>query len=248
MHLWRIAKGVILTNEARCQRGLALDPSFPCCRSSPETIAHVFRDCPVAIVVWMEVRHIYTMDQFFNSNFCVWLQENVGRDGTDDWSTLFGVVLDVLWWARNDLVFNNLNCDSHTLVCIAKNTIGGINQAQAMFGRTHVTHTSSPAPSCIRWIPPPQGWFKLNCDGARSETQRKATCGRVLRDHGGCFCLGFSANLGDCSLLQAELWVVLYGIRFAWAQGFHNLIIESDSLLAIDLSLEVAPQDTLVML
>lgn len=49
--LWCIANGAILMNEARCRRRLSLDPSCPRCSSCPESINHVFRDCPVATTV-----------------------------------------------------------------------------------------------------------------------------------------------------------------------------------------------------
>lgn len=49
------------------------------------------------------------------------------------------------------------------------------------------------------------------------------------------FGFAFSSNLSRCPILDAELWAILYGVRFAWARGFHNLLIESDSQLAIGL-------------
>lgn len=78
-------------------------------------------------------------------------------------------------------------------------------------------------------------------NGARSETHRKAVCGGVVRDYGGGFSSAYPANLGDCSMLQAELWPILYGVRFAWARGLHNLVIESDSKLAIELITKGCP-------
>lgn len=49
------------------------------------------------------------------------------------------------------------------------------------------------------------------------------------------FVFAFSSNLGECPVLHAELWAMLYEIHFAWASCFRNLYIESDSQLAIDL-------------
>lgn len=43
-----------------------------------------------------------------------------------------------------------------------------------VFGRTHVAPLVDSIASIIRWFPPPQGWFKLNCDGVRSEMHRRA--------------------------------------------------------------------------
>lgn len=215
--LWRITKGAILPNEALCRRGLTLNPSCPRCRTSPESINHVFRDCPVATAVWMEVRGITQSDQFFNVNFSMWLQENIGRGDSRRGSTKLGVVLDVIWKARNDVVFNNTNRDSHTMACVVKNTMIGINRAKDMYRRTNEPTPSTSATSHIRWTPPMHGWIKLNCDGARSTSHGKATSGGIFCNDNGGFCFGFSVSLGDCSILSAELWAVLYGVRFAWA-------------------------------
>lgn len=42
-------------------------------------------------------------------------------------------------------------------------------------------------------------------------------------------------SLGVCSVLQVELWGILRGIRMAWESRFRNIIIESDSQVAIAL-------------
>lgn len=100
--------------------------------------------------------------------------------------------------------------------------------------------TKTPEPSTqirdyIQWNPPPNGWVKLNCDGARTDGEGRAGCGGVVRNDSGKFCFAFSCNLGECSVLASELWAILYGARLAWERGFQNIIIESDSLLAINL-------------
>lgn len=145
------------------------------------------------------------------------------------------MVLDVIWKARNDVVFNNTNRDSHTMACVVKNTMIGINRAKDMYRRTNEPTPSTSATSHIRWTPPMHGWIKLNCDGARSTSHGKATSGGIFCNDNGGFCFGFSVSLGDCSILSAELWAVLYGVRFAWARGYTKIMIESDSLLAVNL-------------
>lgn len=45
----------------------------------------------------------------------------------------------------------------------------------------------------------------------------------------------FACNLGKCSVLEVELWAILYGVRFTWVRGYRNILIESDSQFAINL-------------
>ena len=47
--------------------------------------------------------------------------------------------------------------------------------------------------------------------------------------------LGFTMSVGSSSVLMVELWGLLTGLSLAWNHGFHNLILECDSTLAIHL-------------
>ena len=86
----------------------------------------------------------------------------------------------------------------------------------------------------IQWIPPPDGWFKMNSDGSVIDNS-KATCGGLVRDPTGRFLGGFVANLGSCPVTVAELWGVYYVLQFAWNSGFNRILVEIDSLSALQL-------------
>src|ERR1044072_7715191 len=62
-----------------------------------------------------------------------------------------------------------------------------------------------------------------------------AACGGVLRDHYGAFVQAFSRKIGVCSALQAELWGILWGLRYAHRKGISHVFIESDSSSSISL-------------
>lgn len=88
----------------------------------------------------------------------------------------------------------------------------------------------------VWWTPPPRGFFKLNCDGAFTVYGNKGAAGGVLRDWKGEFILGFSDALLECSsALEAELWAIKIGMQTVVARGYRNLIVESDSLKAIQI-------------
>lgn len=178
-----------------------------------------------------------SIDVFFSTYFLLWLQVNLGGGDQqqESWSITFGVVIDFLWRSRNDLVFNQLARQSHVLVCIINNTVVGIVCAKVMESKTACLRAATRVRDHIQWSPTPHGWVKLNCDGARSEGDARASCGGIVRDHASAFCFAFSCNLGECTVLAAELWAILYGVYFAWARGFRSIFIESDSLIAITL-------------
>ncbi|KAI9080706.1 hypothetical protein K1719_037372 [Acacia pycnantha] len=53
------------------------------------------------------------------------------------------------------------------------------------------------------WYPPPDGWLKMNLDGAVT-SRGAAGCGGVLRDSRGLWVFGFSFYLGVCSPLERK--------------------------------------------
>lgn len=92
---------------------------------------------------------------------------------------------------------------------------------------------SHSASRSVRWIPPDQDSWKLNCDGSVTNFGEVASVGGVLRNHLGGFIFGFASHIGKCSIVDAELHAILVGIRLIILHGFIKVIIESDSLLSV---------------
>ena len=66
----------------------------------------------------------------------------------------------------------------------------------------------------ISWTQPPMGWIKLNGDGSVL-SNRRASCGGVMRDDSGQFLQGFAVNLGICPITVAEIWGAFYALDMA---------------------------------
>lgn len=69
----------------------------------------------------------------------------------------------------------------------------------------------------VRWLLPRPGEVSLNCDGSVISAGVHAAYGGILRDDSGNFLFGFAMKLGSCSILAAELWGILHGLRVAWS-------------------------------
>lgn len=67
----------------------------------------------------------------------------------------------------------------------------------------------------ISWSFPPLDWVKLNTDEASTKEGRTASCGGLLRDSTGRWLIGFTANLGSASALEAKIWELYYGLQLA---------------------------------
>lgn len=56
----------------------------------------------------------------------------------------------------------------------------------------------------------------------------------MLRRSDGSWIQGFSRYLGEVSVIKAEAWALLEGVRLVAESGVGNLIMESDSLLLVE--------------
>nr|XP_007158841.1 hypothetical protein PHAVU_002G186500g [Phaseolus vulgaris]ESW30835.1 hypothetical protein PHAVU_002G186500g [Phaseolus vulgaris] len=96
----------------------------------------------------------------------------------------------------------------------------------------------------IWWTPPFEGFVKINCDGAFTMHGNKAGAGGVVRDWRGEFIFGFSSGLKNYSVLMAELEAIKIGIEIAISKGYKNLMVESDSKVAIDIITSLVVQQS----
>ena len=80
----------------------------------------------------------------------------------------------------------------------------------------------------IRWKAPIWPCVSLNTDGAMKRFGY-AGAGGLLRDYNGNWLMGFTVNLGMCSVLSAELWGLLHGLKVAWDYGSRHLQVGVDN-------------------
>ncbi|GKV16237.1 hypothetical protein SLEP1_g26909 [Rubroshorea leprosula] len=101
------------------------------------------------------------------------------------------------------------------------------------------------APRWVRWIPPAFPFLKLNTNGALNHSTGRASAGRLLRDHEGRWLYGFAINIGPQSSHMAELWGCRSGLHLAYELGISHLVLEMDSLLAVQMIQARKPGDGL---
>ncbi|KAE8671154.1 hypothetical protein F3Y22_tig00111990pilonHSYRG00043 [Hibiscus syriacus] len=79
-----------------------------------------------------------------------------------------------------------------------------------------------------KWFRPPTGWFKINADGSRHPSSGLSACAGVILDSNGKWINGFSTALGQCSVLDAELWGLCESLSRAWDLGLRRIVIETN--------------------
>ena len=87
----------------------------------------------------------------------------------------------------------------------------------------------------IRWERPPQGWMKLNTDGAVNGNPDLAGCGDVVRDDLGQWVIGFSKYISITSSFAAELWGLREGLILYCNLNVTSLEIKLDAKAIVDI-------------
>ncbi|CAN1748078.1 Putative ribonuclease H protein At1g65750 [Linum perenne] len=98
--------------------------------------------------------------------------------------------------------------------------------------------------SLLSWIPPPDGWVKINIDGSVIQHTNSAAAGGIIRDGQGRKLEAFAANLGTCSIMRAELRAAEIGLHIVWDLGVRKVILELDSSAALASILGSDSEDT----
>ena len=83
----------------------------------------------------------------------------------------------------------------------------------------------------VLWSPPIFNWVKCNSDGDASSLNGNAACRGIFRDVNSDFLGAFVVNLGIGSTLNAELIRAMVAIEIAYINNWHNLWLETDSML-----------------
>lgn len=86
----------------------------------------------------------------------------------------------------------------------------------------------------VGWKPPPPGWLKINSDGANLSSGQLFSSAGLLRNNNGDLIAGYCRKFGGCSAVRAELWEIHDGLHMAWKRGYKQVILDSDSKIAVD--------------
>ncbi|KAK2640627.1 hypothetical protein Ddye_028422 [Dipteronia dyeriana] len=87
----------------------------------------------------------------------------------------------------------------------------------------------------VMWLPPVEGWVKLNVDGSCDDVSGIITAGGVLGNHVKEWVKGFVMKKGVGSVIEVELWGFLKGLSMSWNAGFRKISVETDSLDVVHL-------------
>ncbi|OMO73242.1 reverse transcriptase [Corchorus capsularis] len=229
--IWLTAHGRLVTRSYLKIIGIISDDLCPMCNEGPETIQHLFIDCPHTASVWNQL-HPPPLEQ------CTcpydWLKANCSNSKSSfhlkiPWNVVFAMFLWYIWNRRNDKVFNkdfNTQEPVHNIIA----------HAAEFFAVNGSIKANTSAIRLIGWNKPMFDHFKINTDGASNGYPGPSGAGGIVRDHSGNFISAFSRNLGVTNCLVAELWGIRDGLQMAIDLNLHNKVtLEADSFVAVNL-------------
>lgn len=167
-----------------------------------------------------------------------WLELNLSYSSmiwNHHWNTLFGFILDMIWWRLNRVVhaqeyWSNTNI-IHKTCFPAKAYRRNIELLKIL--PQHCVNSARQ--DTIFWSSLQPGQLAISCDATMSYIGSIAGCGGVVRNHTGRYLCGFQSNIGEWLVLQVELIAILFGLKLVWANGFNCTWIGSDSSNVINL-------------
>ncbi|KAH7860326.1 hypothetical protein Vadar_012160 [Vaccinium darrowii] len=232
--IWLILHKKLPTNVLRAHRGITSSDLCPRCNNSPESLSHLFRECPKAVAIWDMIPLGQVMREGIGNSISDWISTNLRKKkflsiGTlIPWNILFCAALWQIWKDRNKKSFDNFEpvpaVSSKVLVAYASEIVEAFKSPLATASCSH-----KPFP----WSPPHSGNIKLNTDGCRYESNGKAGFGGIFRNEQGEWILGFYGKMVAGSSLETEVWSIYRGLTIILEKGLANTHIESDCQTAI---------------
>lgn len=113
---------------------------------------------------------------FFRTQLSDWIAGNLNKG--EEWARIFAVTCWWQWYWRNKLLFQEGFVEPRCPDFIIRKYVEEIETSSGKDGplgrKKKIVE--------VRWLRPPQGWIKLNFDGAVKGSSGMAGCGGVLRD------------------------------------------------------------------
>ncbi|XVE61930.1 hypothetical protein DITRI_Ditri06bG0077800 [Diplodiscus trichospermus] len=134
----------------------------------------------------------------------------------------------MIWHNRNKCLFDQLCKTPNGL----SRAVASLSSDYATFNHSVEGNTSG---SVTRWVPPEDGWLKINVDPAYYLHSEEASIAFVVRDSNEIVHKCGSkkvTRVGSC--LHAELLAVLFGVEEVVDRHHPNIIFENDSQNAIN--------------
>ncbi|KAK7378105.1 hypothetical protein VNO80_03541 [Phaseolus coccineus] len=225
-----------------CDRLPANERCTFCCLKG--TVIHVLRDCTRATAIWVQMVPPEVCDQFFSTSLHDWMHRFLlkpwfpNRDYYAD-CLRFTVTTWLLWKDRNSsIVERNSPTDNDGLYSLIQSLVKEYAMLLHLKGEEGTSAANSLSQNSRLKL-----FIKLNVDGCCNGNPGNTGYGGLFRDVEGKWLGGFYGSLGLATNVKADLFSICQGLITAWDLGYRTVLVETDSLEAINLIKEANIED-----
>ncbi|KAL0406440.1 UNVERIFIED_CONTAM: putative mitochondrial protein [Sesamum latifolium] len=237
---WKLANKALPSGTTLENRMKILQPPCSFCGASSENFAHVFVQCHIARQAWALSNLPWDIISRWKDDPLHWFRD-VGNHLQPMDFDFFLVMCWFLWWSRNQHCMKNKFINPMQTVTSARCFLEAYQEANLR------SPTSATTPSDQTWHRPPNGFIKINFDGALFQNHAEVGVGVVARDCQGGIRAWFShrfprhaePELAEALAARTDIDIIL---KHRWP----SVILEGDCLPLINKLRSSATDNSLV--
>jgi hypothetical protein len=232
MLLWRILKDAIPVRSNLNHRGVQCDIICPRCMEKEETSDHTFMHCHHTAKVWFGSKlgiNFVNNQQSFND----WLTYTINILKEDD-ICYIAAIINSIWFARNQQVFELKNSDTNTIIDRAQRSVqefqSAINSNYPNNATTNTNTQRSNNHTTVNkhWTKPGNNIIKVNSDANLAIDGRWGLGAACHNSQGVLLAAATWESPGSNDPSLAEACALYKAVLFALDCGFQNVAFESD--------------------
>ncbi len=237
--MWKACLGILPTYDLLWHRHMRRDGICFCCKVDVESISHVIWSCPAANDVWLQSglslhkwdRSIYS---FFDLLVCAQKRFKLGD------LQLFCCMDFFIWEQRNWVIHERGSYNPIAVVDRARNLRQSFHRKPTVKGpATGVVDDGVVAlRSDLPWVPPMEGWYKMNWAVCFHHSPKAWRFGVLVRDNAGGVLAACVGSLLDLPRgVPQGYGAIIQALQFVVEMGFLDVVMEG---LSVHYSLEPA--------
>ncbi|KAH9717156.1 putative reverse transcriptase/RNA-dependent DNA polymerase [Citrus sinensis] len=231
--MWRAAQNMLSTAYNLWRRKAIKEPMCGRCSKEKEDGFHALIGCKYANKVWKLTDFHQNMKMLAQQDLLSTLQE-MGKIASRKDMELIIATCWSIWSSKNLFIFKGKEEDAQISVGRAAAVVESYRRIKIPATQTVSQNQSNNQQT---WLPPPNGWYKVNVDAAIRPSNQTAGLGVVIRDSRAKVVAAAVQNTiykGDVECMEAE--AINFGIQVAQSTNFLPMIIESNSKGVVDLA------------
>ena len=228
---WKACNEILPTKESLFRRKITDNNTCEGCGSQVETTMHMLCFCKHGTEVWSSCKIALPCGVKEEWSFVdTWSKLRTCWEASPELLEKWITICWGIWKSRNEVRHGGKRRPGQVVV---RSSLRLLADFQAANERPSKQETENQP--MATWLPPPQGSFKVNVDGALFSKTKQAGVGVMVRDEQGNVIAAMSRKLDfPLGALETEAKALEIGVNFAKEVGLRDVVFEGDSLMVIN--------------